>query len=926
MHPRFALDDNSARNLPARPSAWRAWLALFALLAGIHATVAPAHAADRSVPGTRCLLESLSPFPPRISFACSEVDLSTWLASRSLSISQLEPTPAAQPDGSLEQGAFRAPGGDWIILARFIGSQFFAPQPRSRDAVRAAYASSFGIAGVDVNWQDLFIREEGACIGEFAVAGTAPTRLSGSIYLYRHCAPNPVGPYWGRRILYIEGHSSFYDLGGIEHIRWMAERGFEVFVAEMPLWGFNSPDGSTSAYSHDDYIYLERDAVSPLWSEIVAPFGAIYSFVREGASGPVGMTGRSGGGMSAYSAGIAHPLADYVISIAGGTPLSMRLASPVPQYEISDWEQWSPRTYREVGHEELMRHAGRLGGFYFYAGLDPCCFRVMRGDGFQEWLGQPTDDGRIVEIRVDPDHDQHALSESGRTAMLSFLDRIFAAPSLTVSVVGRVGGRVTSAPAGIDCGSLCTALFVPGQVIDLAARVEPGFEFVGWGGACAGTGACRVTMNDARQVTAVFTATRFALTVTRAGSGAGTVTSIPAGIDCGATCTADFLIAATVVLTAVGDSNSSFSGWGGACTGTGPCTVTMDAAREVTATFTRPLYTLTVSRIGDGAGTVTSNPAGLACGASCSAPFTAGTPIVLNVAPSAGSAFLGWGGACAGTGPCAVTLSAATSVTAAFGRNSSIPRLRNISTRMQVQLGDNALIGGFIIGGTQAKTVLVRARGPSLEPLGVVNTLSDPQLQLYSGQTVIASNDDWRQAADADAIQALGFAPSDARESAILATLLPGAYTAIVNGAGATTGIGIVEVFEVDSPANALVNISTRGRSSSGENVMIGGFVIQGDAPMTVIVRARGPSLAAFGVTGTLVNPTLLLFAGKNFIASNEDWVDSPDAARIQALGFAPANPYEAAILITLPPGAYTAMVSDALGRPGIGIVEVFAQ
>jgi hypothetical protein len=148
----------------------------------------------------------------------------------------------------------------------------------------------------------------------------------------------------------------------------------------------------------------------------------------------------------------------------------------------------------------------------------------------------------------------------------------------------------------------------------------------------------------------------------------------------------------------------------------------------------------------------------------------------------------------------------------------------------------------------------------------------------------------------------------------------------VVSGAGNATGVGIVEVFEVDQPAVPLANISTRGRVLTGNDVMIGGFIIQGDAPQTVVVRARGPSLAPFGITEPLADPVLQLYAGQSVIAANDDWGTAANAAQIQASGFAPADPRESAILVTLPPGAYTAIVTGAGGGTGVAIVEVFAR
>ena len=271
---------------------------------------------------------------------------------------------------------------------------------------------------------------------------------------------------------------------------------------------------------------------------------------------------------------------------------------------------------------------------------------------------------------------------------------------------------------------------------------------------------------------------------------------------------------------------------------------------------------------------------------------------------------------------------AAPAVTQAFEVKAAtqIPRLVNISTRMQVLTGNDVLIGGFIIGGSQPKTVVVRARGPSLIPLGVPNAIANPRMDLYSGQTVIASSDDWGNATNAAAIQSSGFAPSNALESAILTTLNPGPYTAVVSGMNNLTGVGIIEVFEVDHPEIPLLNISTRGQVLTGGDVMIGGFIIQGDAPQTVVVRARGPSLAPFGITNPLLDPVLQLFTGQSLLETNDDWQASPNAAAIQASGFAPGDPREAVIRVTLPPGAYTAIVTGKNGTTGVAIVEVFAQ
>jgi hypothetical protein len=263
--------------------------------------------------------------------------------------------------------------------------------------------------------------------------------------------------------------------------------------------------------------------------------------------------------------------------------------------------------------------------------------------------------------------------------------------------------------------------------------------------------------------------------------------------------------------------------------------------------------------------------------------------------------------------------------TVANSTSSDPARLVNIATRMRVQTGDNVLIGGFIIGGNTNKTVVIRARGPSMASQGVPGTLADPQLQLFSGQTQIAFNNNWGDASNAAQIQSSGFAPPNATESAIMTNLAPGAYTAIVTGVGNTTGVGLIEVFEVDTPASPLINIATRGQVLTGDDVMIGGFIIQGSGPQTVVVRARGPSLAAQGVPGTLQNPVLTLFNQAGVaIATNDDWGTASNASTIQSSGFAPSDPRESAILVTLQPGAYTAIVTGQSNTTGVAIIEVF--
>lgn len=258
-------------------------------------------------------------------------------------------------------------------------------------------------------------------------------------------------------------------------------------------------------------------------------------------------------------------------------------------------------------------------------------------------------------------------------------------------------------------------------------------------------------------------------------------------------------------------------------------------------------------------------------------------------------------------------------------------RLVNISTRLQVRTEAEVMIGGFIVRGNAPKRVLIRAIGPSLTATGVQGVLNDPQLELFdSAGNQIAVNDSWGDM-NKQAIIDTGVAPTFAREAAILATLPANAngigYTAIVRGAGNTTGIGLVEVYDLDSgPGSTLVNIATRGRvGSDTERVMIGGFFVGGTESKRILIRAIGPSLANAGVTGTLADPRLELVDGNgNSLQTNNDWQTSAQASEIEASGLKPSNAKEAAMLQTLSAGGYTAIVRGAGESVGIASVEIY--
>ena len=241
--------------------------------------------------------------------------------------------------------------------------------------------------------------------------------------------------------------------------------------------------------------------------------------------------------------------------------------------------------------------------------------------------------------------------------------------SLVVAKAGNGTGTVTSSPSGIACGTTCSQVFPQGSMVTLTATAGTGSTFTGWSGACSGTGACTVTISGAQMVTATFALQQDALSVTKSGTGTGTVTSMPSGIACGPSCSATYDYGTMVTLTATPDTGSTFTGWtGGGCSGTGTCTVTMLAAASVEAKFAVQQFTLAVNKTGSGTGTVTSTPAGIDCGSACAVTFTYGQTVTLTAtAGGTGNAFQGWSGAsCSGIGTCVITMTANVTVTAAF--------------------------------------------------------------------------------------------------------------------------------------------------------------------------------------------------------------------------------------------------------------------
>jgi hypothetical protein len=271
------------------------------------------------------------------------------------------------------------------------------------------------------------------------------------------------------------------------------------------------------------------------------------------------------------------------------------------------------------------------------------------------------------------------------------------------------------------------------------------------------------------------------------------------------------------------------------------------------------------------------------------------------------------------------------------------PYLANLSTRAFVQTGDNLMIGGLIVEGTQPKSVILRAIGPELSQYGIPNVMADPTLELHNANgALIASNNNWQTTIiggiitsdQVQDIQNSGHAPGDLRESAIMANLSPGSYTAIVHGVNNTTGVALVEAYDLSPSLHSILgNISTRSFVETGDKVMIGGFIVQGTQPKNVIIRAIGRELSQYGVPNPLADPTLELHNGTGaLIASNNNWqntiiggiITQDQVQNIQNSGHAPADASESAIIANLPPGNYTAIVRGVNNTTGVGLVEVY--
>ena len=261
----------------------------------------------------------------------------------------------------------------------------------------------------------------------------------------------------------------------------------------------------------------------------------------------------------------------------------------------------------------------------------------------------------------------------------------------------------------------------------------------------------------------------------------------------------------------------------------------------------------------------------------------------------------------------------------AYLSSNPAPNLVNLSTRAFIGTGEEVMIGGFIIQGSQPATVVLRAIGNSLAARGVQGPNEDPTIELRSSSGVLQTNDDWVDYADAATIASYGLDPTNSRESAVIATLNPGSYTVVVRGWEDVTGVGLVELYDLHTTGGRAGNISTRARVGSGARVMVAGFIVGAGPAKSVVLRGLGPSLADAGVANTLPDPVLeLRDSSGNLIRANDDWESDPESAAVRDSGLAPSRGNESALHVTLAPGSYTAVLTGFENGSGIALVEVY--
>jgi hypothetical protein len=439
------------------------------------------------------------------------------------------------------------------------------------------------------------------------------------------------------------------------------------------------------------------------------------------------------------------------------------------------------------------------------------------------------------------------------TVTASFTLRQFV---LTVSPTGNGSGTVTSSPTGISCGADCTESYNAHTVVTLTAAPAAGSVFTGWSsGGCSGTGTCAVTMDSVAGITASFTLRQFVLTVSPTGNGSGTVTSSPPGISCGADCTESYNAHTVVTLTAAPAADSVFTGWsGGGCSGTGTCAVTMDSAAGINASFTLRQFVLTVSRTGNGSGTVTSSPTGISCGADCTESYNAHTVVTLTAAPAAGSVFTGWsGGGCSGTGTCQVTVTSTTSVTAAFTPTIGFLAVTNFNPPGSIEV--------FAIGASGNTAPLRVIAGPT-------TTLSNVRgVAVFNGEIIVA--DQGASAVDVFPVTASGDVAPIRRIAG------PATGFSIMSGMLVFGGeiyvpqqTGSILVFPLNADGNVAPSRTITGLGSSQYLAITGGEIYTADAGGRILVFPASTS-GAVVPTRVISGPATALSIPAGILVSN---------------------------------------------------------
>jgi hypothetical protein len=407
-------------------------------------------------------------------------------------------------------------------------------------------------------------------------------------------------------------------------------------------------------------------------------------------------------------------------------------------------------------------------------------------------------------------------------------------------------------------------------------------------------------------------------TATVAPTATATATATPT-----ATATATATIAPTATATATATPTATAT-----ATATPTATATVTATATATATVAP---TATATATATPTATATATAAATATVAPTATATATATPTATATATATPTATATVVPTATATATASATATAAPSATATATPTATPAQALNISTRLRVETGDKVMIGGFIITGNAPKAVVLRGLGPSLVSGGLpaASLLKDPVLELRGASgALITSNDNWKESPQRSQIEGTIFQPTDDRESVILVTLPPANYTVILKGVGQTAGIGLIEIYDNNQAADsALANISTRGFVQTGNEVMIGGFILGGNnKPTRVAVRALGPSLSAFGLANVLADPTLELHnANGTTLISNDDWQsDSTSAGQLSANGLGLPDPKESGIFTSLAPGQFTAIVAGKNGGIGIALVEIY--